>query len=159
MNYIVEQDAWEIDPVTASVRPVDSMVDPVVVVVEEMPSLAITIAEICDFLRIRIEHVTSAHELADALRETAPIAVLSEAAQVDCAVYDLMMAVADYDPGLPVLMVITDQPTARGAVDAAQKLWQLTEIVRIGQRPGIRGLIDFLFNAGRRAGTGRLIPM
>ncbi len=157
------RDAWHIDPVTSAIKPVDDMPDPVVIVVEKVPALAITIAEVCDFLHIRVEQVASILEVGKMLHDIRPIAMLSEASDVDCTVYDLLMVIAGYDPGLPVLMVLNDQAMApddrlktRRALDAAQRLWQLTEVSRFPQRPGIRDLIDFLFLAGRKSGADRL---
>ncbi|MBU6499130.1 MAG: hypothetical protein KGJ41_14325 [Rhodospirillales bacterium] len=157
MDQHAAAEAWQIDPITSTIRPCDAIRDPVVMVVEEMPALGVAIAEVCDFLRIRVEHVSSARELAQAMPHQRPIAVLSEARSIDCSVYDLLMAVASYDTALPVLLVINDQPSQRGALDAAQRLWQLTEVSRVGQRPGIRGLIDFLFLAGRKSGAERML--
>jgi hypothetical protein len=144
---------------TSSIRHVGGFEDPVVVVVEDRPGLSIAIAEVCDFLRIRVEFVADAHELALCLPDVQPIAVLSESAEITCKTYDLLMVVADYDPATPMMMVIKDEPANRGALDAAQKLWQLTEVTRLGQRPGIRALIDFLFLAGRKHGGGRMMPI
>lgn len=159
MEHGHEQEAWQIDPVTAIILPPEAIIDPVVVVVEATPSLSITTAVICDFLRTRVEHVTDIRDLDAVLRDTMPIAVLTEASAVDCAIYDLLMTVAGYDPGLAVMLVIDDHPAAKGAVEAAQKLWQLQNVMRLTRRPGIRVLIDFLFVAGRRRGAGRLVPL
>ena len=89
---------WHIDPVTAMVSSGESLIDPVVIVVEPRPSLTVVIAEICDFLRIRVERLPHGAGICQSLRDMQPIAVLSEAEEVDYRVYDLLMSVAEYDP-------------------------------------------------------------
>jgi hypothetical protein len=146
---------WHIDPVTAMVSSGESLIDPVVIVVEPRPSLSVVIAEICDFLRIRVERLPHGAGICQSLRDMQPIAVLSEAEEIDYRVYDLLMSVAEYDPHLSILMVLNDDPASRGALDGARDLWQLTDVVRSPHRPGIRELIDFLFRAGSKSGARR----
>jgi hypothetical protein len=146
---------WHIDPVTAMVSSGESLIDPVIIVVEPRPSLSVVIAEICDFLRIRVERLPDGAGICQSLRDMQPIAVLSEADEVDYRVYDLLMSVAEYDPDLSVLVVLRDDPASRGALDGARDLWQLTDVVRSPHRPGIRELIDFLFRAGSKSGARR----
>ena len=156
---VAQLDPWQIDPVTARIRPADSLSNPVIVVVEATPSLSVAITEICEFLHVGIISVNEPREIQEMLGEMQPIAILHEAPSVDCALYDLLMVVAGYDPGMPVLIVLPDDPHHQSALDGAQRLWQLTDIVRLGQRPGIRALIDFLFHAGRKFGRTRFMPV
>ncbi len=153
-----EEDAWQIDPITARVRSRATLHDPVLIVVETSPGLSRSVAEICDFLRIDVLAVSDPRDIPDLIGDTQPIAVLHEAGGVDCTVYDLMMIVAGLDIAMPVMLVLPDDPRHRGAVDAAQRLWQLTDIVPVHHRPGIRTLIDFLFRAGRRFGRTGPLP-
>jgi hypothetical protein len=159
MDSLHTVDAWEIDPITATIMPTETVYDPVVLIVEPSPGLSRAIGEVCDFLRVRIECISNARETGYALREIRPMAVFTQATTVDCGVYDLLMAVADYDHGLPVMVVTDADPAARGALEGAQKLWQLTELQSVSKRPGIRSLIDFLFTAGRRNGAARMMPV
>ena len=152
-----EDDVWQIDPITAQVRPDAALHDPVLIIVETTPGLTRIAADICDFLRIRILTVQDPRDIPDHLDAMQPIAVLHEADTMDCSVYDLMMVIAGLDPALPVMLVLPDDPQNRGAVDAAQRLWQLSDVVPAHHRPGIRTLIEFLFRAGRR--FGRTGPM
>ncbi len=156
---VAQIDPWQIDPVTARVRAADSLRNPVIVVIEPAPSLSVAISEICDFLRVGIVTTAEPRLVPDLLRDIQPIAILHEAASVDYAVYDLLMVVAGYDPALPVMLVLPDDPQSRGAVEAAQRLWELTEITHQPGRPGIRALIDFMFHAGRRFGQSRFMPI
>lgn len=168
MSYGVEEDVWQIDPVTARVRPDDVLRNPVLVVVgrdargqrvEPAHSLARAVSEICDFLHVTLVTVADPRDITSALANTQPIAIIQEADSVDCTVYDLLMIVAGHDPGLPVMLILPDAPQNRGALDAAQRLWQLEEITLAPQRPGIRALIDFLFHAGRRYGRTHFMPV
>ncbi len=152
-------DPWQIDPVTARVKAAETLRNPVIVVVEATPSLSLAIAEICDFLHVGIATAAEPRLVPDLLRDIQPIAILHEAASVDYTVYDLMMVVAGYDPGLPVMLVLPNDPQSRGALEAAQRLWELTEVAHQPARPGIRALIDFMFHAGRRFGQARFMPI
>jgi hypothetical protein len=159
MNDMSARDIWHIDPVTATVSLDAALIDPVIVVVESHPSLSVAIAEVCNFLRIRVERLATAAGIIQRLRDTQPIAVMTEAEDMNYQVYDLLMSVASYDPDLSLMVVLTDDPAARGALEAARDLWQLTDVVHSAKRPGIRALIDFLFHAGRKSGAGRLITV
>ena len=152
-------DPWQIDPVTARVKAAETLRNPVIVVVEATPSLSVAIAEICDFLHVGIMTVTEPRRVPELLQDIQPIAILHEAAAVDYAVYDLLMVVAGYDPGLPMMLILPSDPQSRGALEAAQRLWELTEITHHAARPGIRALIDFMFHAGRRFGQARFMPI
>ena len=146
-------DAWRIDPETANVVADPALVDPVVIVVEPQPSLSVNIREVCDFLRIRVERISGPGGIGQRLRDLQPIAVLSEAKDVDVHLYDLLMSVAGYDPNLTLMVVLRDDPETRGALEAATNLWELSDVTRLAARPGIRALFDFLFHAGRKIGA------
>ncbi len=154
-----EEDTWQIDPLTSRVCPVAKLRDPVLVVVEPNAGLASMVAEICDFLRVDIIAVIDPRDIQERVGDAQIIAVLQEADTVDCAVYDLLMIAASLDPNLPILFVLPDDAQNRGALDAAQRLWQLTDIASMPRRPGIRRLIDFLFRAGRRFGRTGPMPV
>ncbi len=159
MPLAIEDDIWQIDPITAQVRPDAALHDPVLIVVETSPGLARSAAEICDFLRIKLLAVQDPRDIADHLGAMQPVAVLHEADTVDCGVYDLMMIIAGLDPALPIMLVVPDDLQNRGAIDTAQRLWQLSDVVPVHHRPGIRTLIEFLFRAGRRFGRTGPMPI
>jgi hypothetical protein len=152
-------DPWQIDPVTARIRAAETLRNPVIVVVEAKPSLSLAIAEVCDFLHIGIATATEPRLVPDLLRDVQPIAILHERTAMDYTVYDLLMVVAGYDPALPVMLVLPDDPQSRSALDAARRLWELTDLTHHGVRPGIRALIDFMFLAGRKFGRTRFMPV
>ncbi len=149
-------DVWRIDPETARVVTDPALIDPVVIVVESQPSLSIAITEVCQFLRIRVERIAHSAGIGQRLRDLQPIAVFSEADNADVHFYDLLMSVAGYDADLALMVVMRDDPATRGALEAARDLWELTDVVRLASRPGIRSLIDFLFHAGRKIGAAGL---
>jgi hypothetical protein len=143
-------------PIPASV---DHSERPVLLVVESLPVLAPAIDEVCGFLGIRSEGVGDTLAVAQALCDFRPIGVLASAAEIDCAVCDLMMAVAGFEPDLPVLLVTDNRPSVRGAVHGAQVLWQLSGLIHLTRRLDTSDLVEFLFRAARRSGTGRLMPV
>ena len=67
MPLAIEDDIWQIDPITAQVRPDAALHDPVLIVVETSPGLARSAAEICDFLRIKLLAVQDPRDIADHL--------------------------------------------------------------------------------------------
>jgi len=156
---VAHVDPWRIDPVTARIRAAETLQDPVIVVVEAVPALSLALAEICDFLHVGIATVAEPRLVPGLLREVQPIAILHEAGAVDYALYDLLMVVAGYDVELPVMVVLPGDAQSRAALEAAQRLWELTDLVQHGQRPGIRELIDFMFHAGRKFGRTRFMPI
>ena len=132
---------------------------PVLLVVESHPALAPAIDEVCRFLGIRSEGVGDTLAVARALHEFRPIGVLASAQEIDCSVYDLMMAVAGFEPDLPVLLVTDDRASVRGAVHGAPLLWQLGGLIHLTRRLDTTDLVEFLFRAARRSGTGRLLTV
>jgi hypothetical protein len=152
-------DPWQIDPVTARIKAAETLRNPVVVVVEAKPSLSLAIAEVCDFLHIGIATAAEPRLVPALLRDIQPIAILHESAGMDYPVYDLLMVVAGYDPALPVMLIMPGDPQSRSALEAAQRLWELTDLTHHGMRPGIRALIDFMFLAGRKFGRTRFLPI
>jgi hypothetical protein len=140
------------------VAPSDYRERPALLVVESIPGLAPSIDEVCGFLGIRSEGVEDTLAIGQALRDLQPIGVIATADEIDCAVYDLMMAVAGFEPDLPVLLVTDNRPSVRGAVNGAQRLWQLGGLIHLARRLDTNDLVEFLFRAARRSGFGRLMP-
>ena len=85
----------------------------------------------------------------------AVVCELDGAGQDGCHV---MKTVASHDPSLPVLILTGEDPALVGAADAVEEIWRLTEVSKAERLPGIAGLVDFLFQAGRKAGCLRLMP-
>lgn len=133
--------------------------DPVLVVVETAPSLSVATDEVCSALGIRVEFVDDTLALAETLHALRPIGVLAVVEEIDCAVYDMLMAVAGFEPDLPVLLATDDRASVRGAVNSAHRLWQLTGLIHVTRRLETGDVMEFLFRAGRRNGTGRLMPI
>ena len=132
---------------------------PALLVVESLPGLAPAVDEVCSFLGVRSEGVSDTLAIGQALRDLLPMGVIAMADEIDCAVYDLMMAVAGFDQDLPVLLVTDDRASVRGAVRGAQLLWQLGGLIHVARHLDTNDLIDFLFRAARRSGVGRLLPV
>ena len=146
-------------PIAATAAPADWTEEPVLLVLAKSPTLALAIDEVCKFLGIRVAPVEDTIGITETLYQLRPIAALAVTDEIDCAVYDLLMAVADFDPNLPVLMVTDDRASICAAVHAAHKLWQLTDLIHLTRAVETRDLIDFLFRAGRKSDTGRMMPI
>ena len=139
----------------------DSQTDlqPVVLVVEDSPALAPRVAELCDFLRVKVEPVEADALLEATIRERQPVAVLCYAHRTDHSVGMALHAVVEHDPGLPI-MVVTDKDSARGArLELAGDIVRLDNLLWLDHVPGIRMMVEFLFLAERRAGRGSLMPI
>jgi hypothetical protein len=130
-----------------------------IMVVEDVFRISQELWAICEFLDIAVVRVPAHCDLRPLLRRHSPMAVVCEldgAPQDGC--HD-MKTVAIHDPSLPVLLVTGDDPALIGAADAVEELWQLTEVAKVPNLPGIAGLVDFLFHAGRKGNCLRLMPV
>jgi hypothetical protein len=130
----------------------------VVAVVEDGVSIAQELWRICEFLDIAVMRVPSHGDLSSVLRTSAPLAVVCEldgSGQDGC---HIMKTVASHDPGLPIMILTGDDPALIGAADAVEEIWQLTEVTKLETLPGMAGLVDFLFHAGRKGNCLRLMP-
>jgi len=132
---------------------------PVVLVIEGDRTLGPAVDELCGFLGFRTEGVGDALAIGDALRCWAPIGVLATAGAIDCPIYDLLMAVAGFDSELPILLVTDDGAMIRGAVHSAKRLWQLGGLIHLTRGLDTNDVVEFLFHAARRSGTGRLMSV
>jgi hypothetical protein len=131
---------------------------PVVAVVEDGVAIAQELWRICEFLDIAVVRVPSYADLSGVLRAKDPMAVVCEldgSGQDGC---HIMMTVASHDTTLPVMILTGDDPALAGAADAVEEIWQLTEITKAETLPGMAGLVDFLFHAGRKGNCLRLMP-
>jgi DNA-binding NtrC family response regulator len=130
----------------------------VVVIVSDSPAIVSPIEAVCDFLDLAVEHVTSAQDVLAVLDTNRPMALITE---MDGRVQDgfnVMMAVAEYNPELPLMVLTGEDPTLAGAADAIEELWHLTHVIKAARMPKIGELVDFFFTAGRKTGCMRLMP-
>jgi ActR/RegA family two-component response regulator len=132
---------------------------PLVLVIEDGDGIAAALQPICDFLDIAIERLPSEYDLAAALRDHRPMAVM---AHLDCLGQDgchVMMTVAQYDRSLPILLLTGDEPALAGAADAVEELWKLEAVAKFPRMPSIGVIVDFVFRAGRKGQCIRLMPI
>jgi ActR/RegA family two-component response regulator len=132
---------------------------PLLLIVDDDDGIAAILQPICNFLDIVVERLPSEQDLADALRDHIPMAVV---AHLDCQGQDgchVMMTVAHYDRSLPILLLTGDDPALAGAADAVEELWKLQSVMKYPRLPSIGGVIDFIFRAGRRGRCMRLTPV
>jgi CheY-like chemotaxis protein len=114
---------------------------------------------ICECLGVSVQRMPSRDDLGAALRTRRPMAVVAE---VDAAGQDgchILMAIAQHDIELPVLLLTGEDPAMLGAVDAVEEIWQLASVTKWQRLLGIGAVIDFLFQAGRKAGCMRLMSV
>jgi hypothetical protein len=130
----------------------------VVAVVEDGIEIAQELWRICEFLDIAVMRVPGHGDLSSVLQTNAPMAVVCEldgSGQDGC---HIMKTVANHDSSLPVMILTGDDPALIGAADAVEEIWRLTEVTKLESLPGMAGLVDFLFHAGRKGNCLRLLP-
>jgi hypothetical protein len=114
---------------------------------------------ICDFLGFGVHHLPDDQDIAHALGERRPMAVIVEAEGQHQDGYHVMMAVAEHDSRIPVMVLTGRDPALMGAADAIQELWGLESVALHPRCPEISDLVDFLFRASQHAGRGGLMPI
>jgi CheY-like chemotaxis protein len=132
---------------------------PSVLIIDDGELLFEAFRDICECLDVSVQRMPSRDDLTAALRTRRPMAVVAEmdaAGQDGCHV---LMAIAQHDRELPVLLLTGDDPTLIGAVDAVEEIWQLASVTKWPGLPGIGAMVDFLFQAGRKAGCMRLMSV
>ncbi len=117
------------------------------------------LTQVCEFLELRMEVVSTAAELHRVLRDHSPMAVISDVDGQDQDGFHAMKLVARHDRGLPIMLLTDGDPVLMGAADAVQDLWGLTSVTRTSGSPIAGQLVAFLFGSGRRAGCMRLVPV
>lgn len=120
---------------------------------------SVRLLRMCAALEIEVISVTSHHDLPFRLHHTQPMAVISEIDPQGLASCAALRSIASYDQDIPVLLVSGDDPVVLGTIDAAQELWKLSGLCRLATPPSPGDLIHFLYQAGRQAGSGRLMPL
>lgn len=137
----------------------DTELQPLVLVIEDSPTLTLRVTELCGFLRVRVERVEADGLLGFTLRERRPVGVLCYAHRTDQSISLALRAVADTDPSLPILVVTDKDNTRQARLDVAADMIRLDNLLWLDHLPGIRMLVEFLFMAERRAGRGGLLPI
>ncbi|WP_428490095.1 hypothetical protein [Rhodopila sp.] len=131
----------------------------VVVVVSDDPATIACLAPVCDFLDLGMEVVSAGTDLAQVLREHRPMAVIGSVDGHQQDGFHTMKVIARYNRELPIMLLTEGDPVLMGAADAVQDLWGLTSVTRTSGFPVAGQLMAFLFDAGRRAGCLRLVPI
>jgi CheY-like chemotaxis protein len=131
----------------------------VVAIVSDNPDTIEQLSPVCEFLDLKIEVVSAGADLEQVLQEHRPMAVVSDVEGESQDGFHTMKQVARYSHDLPILLLTAGDSVMMGAVDAVQSLWGLTAVTSTSAFPIAGQLVQFLFNAGRRAGCMRLIPI
>ena len=130
-----------------------------VVVVSDNPATVACLAPVCGFLDLAMEVVSAAADLSQVLREHRPMAVISSVDGCEQDGFHAMKLIARYNRELPIMLLTDGDPVLMGAADAVQDMWGLTSVTRTSGFPVAGQLMAFLFEAGRRAGCLRLVPI
>ncbi len=131
----------------------------IVIIVSDDPATVQKLAPVCEFLELRMEVVSTGADLAEILREHAPMAVIADVEGDQQDGFHTMKLVARHSRNLPIMLLTDGDAVLMGAADAVQDLWGLTSVTRTSGFPVAGQLVAFLFSAGRRAGCMRLVPV
>lgn len=131
----------------------------VVALVSDDESTYARLLPVCDFLDLRIHVVTTDMNLSDVLLDLRPMGVIADLDGPTQDGFHTMKQVARYNRDLPFMLLTGGDPIMMGAADAVQELCGLTTVTATSQFPVAGQLVAFLFNAGRRAGCLRLLPI
>lgn len=112
---------------------------------------------VCEFLDISVEHVTTGDDVERMLLGLRPMAVIADLDSEVADGFHVMKMAAEYDRGLPVLLLTSNDPALLGAVDAVQEVWGLRRVATCTGKDGIGELVDFICHAARDAGRSRLM--
>jgi len=125
-------------------------------VAEEAPALTPLVADLCSFLRVRVDHVAPAG--LEAALERNPVGVLCHAPETGILVAQVLRAVVANDPGLPVLVVTERDASREARLAVAAEIIRLDRLVWLDHLPDLRRMVEFLFLAERRSGRAALMP-
>lgn len=130
-----------------------------VLIIDDGEHLFEVFHNICECLGISVQHMPSRDDLGAVLRTCRPMAVVAEVDAVGQDGCHVLMAIAQHDSELPVLLLTGEDPALIGAVDAVQEIWQLASVTKWQRLLGVGAIVDFLFQAGRKAGCMRLMSV
>jgi hypothetical protein len=128
---------------------------PIVAVVEDGGIVSQEFGMVCEFLDIAVHPVSTYADLGTMLPALHPMASVCGADGAGQDGCNIMKAVADYDPELPLMIVTGADAAVAGAIDAVEEIWHLREVIALPVMPNAAGLVDFLFRAGRKANCAR----
>ena len=131
----------------------------VVAIVTDSKACVENLAPVFDFLELRMEVVSTSAELVQVLQDINPMAVITDVEGENQDGFHTMKLVARYNTDLHIMLLTDGDPVLMGAADAVQDLWGLTSVTRTSGFPVAGQLVAFLFSAGRKAGSMRLVPI
>jgi DNA-binding NtrC family response regulator len=132
---------------------------PVVVLVEQHDRLSNGFGHLFDYLGIRLERVRSSEELQMVISSDQPMAIIWELAADRLDSWQVLGKIAEHGPGLPILIVASEDPHALAVVDTVTQMLRLSEVRQLSSRPELQEIIKFLFQAGRKSGTFRVLSV
>jgi DNA-binding NtrC family response regulator len=159
MTYMTTAAITHDTPQASPATPGKDIRRPLIVVVEDDSHLSKAFWNICEHLNVDVGRISRLQDLSAVLRDRQPMAI---AADLDAHGRDgchVLMIVAAYDRLLPVLLVTNGNPSHFEAVVAAEEALGLTAVTKWSSLPEVGDLVEFLFRAGRRGNSVRLMPV
>ena len=130
-----------------------------VVIVSEDEETVEALEPVCAFLGLKVAIVAGATDVATVLAEERPMALIAQVEGKEQDGFHTMKQVSRYNRDLPIMLLTNGDPAMMGAADAIRDLWGLTAMTATSAFPMAGQIVAFLFNAGRRAGCMRLVPV
>ena len=124
-----------------------------------IPLTIANLAPVCEFLDLRMEVISAGTDLKQVLHVHQPMAVITDVEGEDQDGFHIMKVIARHSRDLPIMLLTNGDAVLMGATDALQDLLGLTSVTRTSEFPLAGQLVAFLFSAGRRAGSMRLVPI
>jgi CheY-like chemotaxis protein len=121
-----------------------------VLVVEDGTRLSEAFRLICECLGVAVERIPSSDDLTVTLQKLRPMVVVAEMDAPGQDGCNVLMTIAAHDRALPVLLIMGPDPALLGAVDAVEEIWGLSSVEKWSDLPGVGGIVDLLFRAGRK---------
>jgi DNA-binding NtrC family response regulator len=132
---------------------------PLVIVIEDDTRISDTFHAVCDCLDVMVQPLESCEDLAAILRESRPMAVVTELDMFNQDGCHVLKTVAAYDRNLPVMVLAGADAALLGAIDAVEELWELSSVSKSLDLPSVGQIVDFLFRAGQSGRCLQLMPV
>ena len=144
---------------TPGVSPFAGATLPVVLVLEQHERLSRGYGHLFDYLGIRLARVRAGQALAAAVRAEQPMAILWSLDADGFDACQVLATIAEHDRTLPILVVAGKDARTVGIVEALEELWGFSEVHKFSGNPELQEVVEFLFRAGRKNGTCRMLSV
>lgn len=132
---------------------------PLLIVIDDESRIADAFRVVCDCLEVMVQQLQSSADLAATLRQSKPMAVITELDMANQDGCHVLKTVAAYDCNLPIMVIAGTDAALLGAIDAVEEIWGLSSVSKSLDLPSIGEIVDFLFRAGQSGRCLRLMPV